>query len=120
MANTGFGSVWEKDVQYETVGATKTLDAADSGVEQRCPVDTVITLPATASGGYYRIVCEVAGVDITVDPAALDQLVGNGFTAADDKDAILTAGNIGDCIELVPVTAGYLITKVVGTWTREA
>lgn len=119
--STNFASVMEGRRASEAVAANKTLDAGDSGVEQQVTASgKVITLPATAVGLSYRIVVAGDGLTVNISPAALDQIIGNGFTAADGKDAICTGGQIGDCLELMGDGAsGWYCTKVVGTWTRE-
>jgi hypothetical protein len=111
--------------QVELVTTTKTLDAGDSGVIQRVTATTTITLPATAIGLCYII--ENGGEDgtvtVTVSPNASDMIVGNGFTGADNKDAINTLGNKGDRLMLIgdgTTAVGWNCASVRGTWTREA
>lgn len=106
----------------ETVAAaSKTLDEGDSGVVQTCTVTTTITLPSTAANLFYII--RNGGdesVTINVSPAAADKIMGNGFTSADNKDAINTLGNFGDEIALVSDgTHGWNVAWSFGTWTRE-
>jgi len=60
---------------------------------------------------------------LSVSPAAADQIIGNGFTPADDKDAINTQATevIGDSVTLVGDGAsGWYVVNVGGTWAREA
>lgn len=120
ILNTGL------DLQSETVTGNKTLDEGDNGVVQVVTADATITLPSTVVGYRYTIVCGAKGstagtVDINVSPAALDKIMGNGFTSADNKDAVLTAGRYGDLISLVGDGAnGWVVDRVIGTWTREA
>lgn len=112
------------DVVTHTTSAT--LTAEDSGkIHVAGAVDLVFTLPSTAVGLVYKFI--VATVSVTtgasISPAAADQLVGNGFTVQDDKDAINTAATdaAGDAITVVGNgTTGWLITDVTGTWAREA
>lgn len=112
--------------EAEAVAANKTLDAGDSGVVQNVTASSTVTLPSTAVGLHYTIRNGGSGstdgaVTINVSPAALDQIIGNGFTAADNKDAINTLGRAGDEITLVGDGAsGWHVANVVGTWTREA
>lgn len=104
------------------VTENKTLAAADQGIVQSVTADATITLPATAADLTFTIrnASEVGGVTVNVSPAAADQLIGNGFTPADNKDAI-NAGEFGEEITVVGNgTTGYHITEVVGEWTREA
>lgn len=113
-----------------TVTADKTLAAADSGLVQNVTADgKVITLPAAGAttvgltftvrnGGAYD-----GAVGISVSPNASDQIIGNGFTAADNKDAIntKTTARPGDELTLVSDgSAGWFVHNVVGTWAREA
>lgn len=112
--------------QAEAVTGAKTLDAADSGVVQNVTASATVTLPATAAGLTYIIRNGGEGetdgaVTVTVSPNAADQIIGNGLTAADNKDIINTLGNGGDEVTLVGNgTTGWQIAEVRGTWTREA
>lgn len=111
-----------------TKSADYTLTAADNGgTVVVTGVDKVISLPATAAGLWYRIVLAAAGLSagtgLSVSPVAADQIIGNGFTPADNKDAILAgAGDrAGDSITLVADgDLGWYVVAVTGTWTREA
>lgn len=112
--------------QSEAVTGNKTLDEGDNGVVQVVTADATITLPSTVAGYSYTIVNGGQGstdgtIAINVSPAALDKIMGNGFTSADNKDAINTNGNYGDSIKLRGDGAnGWVVEEVVGTWTREA
>lgn len=110
-----------------TVSTNKTLAATDSGITQLVDTDgVVITLPATAVGltAVVRNVSNSVGsVGISVSPNSADQILGNGFTAADNKDAINTKATAepGDEIVLVADgSLGWYVQRVVGTWAREA
>jgi hypothetical protein len=113
-------------MQSEAVTGNKTLDEGDNGVVQVVTADATITLPSTVDGYSYTIMNGGSGstdgsIAINVSPAALDKIMGNGFTSADNKDAINTNGNYGDYIKLVGEgTNGWVVAEVVGTWTREA
>lgn len=107
--------------QVETVTGAKTLDEGDSGVVQNVTATATITLPST--GAFYFVIRNGGeeSVTVTVSPAAADKIMGNGFTSADNKDAINTLGQHGDEIHLIGLGAdGYVCTQVTGTWTREA
>lgn len=112
--------------QAEAVSSAKTLDEGDSGVVQNVTASATLTLPSTVVGTTYIIRNGGSGetdgaVTVTVSPAALDKIMGNGFTSADNKDAINTLGNPGDEIVLVGDGAdGWFVQSVTGTWTREA
>lgn len=101
-----------------------TLTAADSGKIIRVTGTTTITLPSTVLGLSYKILNGNAdGVAITISPAAADKITGNGFTAADDKDAINTAATAkyGDFFEIIGDGAdGWFVRAVKGTWARQA
>lgn len=104
------------------VTADKTLTAADSGIVQNVLATATITLPATAVGLRFSI---RNGADYTatvkVAPVALDQIVGNGFTPADNKAAINTLGQGASHIDLLGNgTTGYVVQACSGAWTREA
>lgn len=119
----GFGHI-----EAETVTGNKTLDAADSGVVQNVTATCTITLPAaaaTTAGVTYPIRVGAEGITVTVSPNSADKIVGNGFTAADDKDAIATTQAAGSYIVLQSVNeattdSAYVVNRVLGTWTRQA
>jgi hypothetical protein len=106
--------------------ADTTLTAADSGNTYISgAADLVFTLPATVAGLTYTFVADTLSstTGLSISPNASDQLRGNGFTAADDKDAINTAATdaVGDSMTIVGNgTTGWMITNVTGTWAREA
>ena len=111
-----------------TKSADYTLTATDSGALVIVTgVDKVLTLPATVAGLVYTIVLAAAGLSagtgLSISPNASDKIIGNGFTAADDKDAILAGSGdrAGDAITLVgDGVDGWYITSLTGTWTRQA
>lgn len=106
----------------EVTGA-KTLAEADCGVVQVVTTSATLTLPSTTDGHTYIIVNggKKNDVTVTVSPASVDKIMGNGFTSADDKDAINTLGNYGDMIVLHGDGAnGWVVNEVRGTWTRQA
>ena len=111
-----------------TKSADYTLTATDSGALVIVTgVDKVLTLPATVAGLVYTIVLAAAGLSdgtgLSISPNASDKIIGNGFTAADDKDAILAGSGdrAGDAITLVgDGVDGWYITGLTGTWTRQA
>ena len=110
-------------LQSETVTGNKTLDEGDNGVAQVVTSTAVITLPSTVDGYSYTIINGGTEGDVTVSvsPAAADKIMGNGFTSADNKDAVNTLGNFGDSITLVADgSVGWVISSVRGLWTREA
>jgi hypothetical protein len=110
--------------QYEIVAANKTLDAADS-VHQVVTVDAVVvTLPSTAVGLCYTIIngAEDGAALVSVSPAAADKIIGNGFTATDNKDAQNTKATAkkGDRITLIgDGVDGWMVFEVRGIWARE-
>lgn len=116
------------DNQSETVSTNKTLDEGDQGVLQVVTSGSaVVTLPSTSAGASYTIVnggdSEGSAVLVTVSPAAADKIMGNGFTSADNKDAIntLATARVGDMIQLVgDGVDGWKVVRVKGTWAREA
>jgi hypothetical protein len=62
-------------------------------------------------------------VQVAVSPNAADQIIGNGFTPADNKDALnpKATSKAGDEITLVSNgSAGWFVSNVVGLWAREA
>lgn len=118
----GFGHL-----ESETVGATKTLDAGDSGVVQNCTQSCVITLPASAAatdGVSYMIRVGAESITVEIAPNSADKIVGGGLTAADDKSVYFTNQPAGSYIVIesnaaATTDSAWVITKVLGTITRE-
>lgn len=112
--------------KVETKTANYTVVAADSGkIIIANAVDLVFTLPATVAGLVFTFVVKAvsATTGLSISPAAADKIMGNGFTSADNKDAINTAATDreGDMIQLVgDGVDGWYVTGVIGTWAREA
>lgn len=112
---------------YETLSAaTKTLDAQDTGKVIFCTVDTVVTLPATATA-LDNVTLVGMGpfgtVQISVDPAAADKIMGPDLAGVDNKDLINTKATArrGDFVTLRAGHAdGYTVTGLKGTWAAEA
>lgn len=108
------------------VTADKTLAEGDNGITQVVMADAkVITLPATVVGYSYTIVNGMAdgACLVTVSPNASDKIMGNGFTSADNKDALNTKATAknGDYIQLVgDGVNGWMVVGVSGIWAREA
>lgn len=111
--------------QTVTVSSNKTLAADDAGIVQEVDTDAVvITLPATVVGLVFTIrnVAADGAAKVSVSPQAADLIQGNGFTAADDKDAINTKATAKKGDELTVIgngTTGWTLHNVVGTWARE-
>lgn len=110
-----------------TVSTNKTVAAIDSGVTQIVDTDAVVvTLPATAVGLTVKVrngSSAEGAVGINISPNSADQILGNGFTAADNKDAINTKATAkpGDEMTLVADgSLGWYVQSVIGTWAREA
>jgi hypothetical protein len=89
--------------------------------------DKVITLPPTIAGFLLCISLAAAGLSastgLQISPNANDKIMGNGFTSADNKDAILAGSGDreGDSITLRgDGVDGWYIVAHEGTWTREA
>lgn len=119
----GFGHLESVDV----TGA-KTLTAADSGVVQNVTATATVTLPAVAAGTAnvnFIIRVGAPGITVTVSPNSADKIVGNGFTAADDKDLIFTNQPAGSfvvlsCSNEATTDGAYTVQFIRGTATREA
>lgn len=106
--------------------ATKTLDAQDTGKLFFVTVTSVITLPATATAG--QTIALVNGgahgtVQISVDPAAVDKIMGPDIAGTDNKDLIntLATAKRGDFVVLTAGHAdGWTVNTLRGTWATEA
>jgi len=116
------------------VTGDKTLAATDCGVIQNLTSSATITLPSTAAGLSFTIrnggdnaantpagAVADGSVTVTISPNASDKIMGNGFTAADNKDIVNTLGKVGDYVTLVADGVdGWYVQEIAGTWTREA
>lgn len=83
-------------------------------------------LPDTQPGLVYTFVVRslsASGTGFAVSPKSADKIMGNGFTSADNKDAInsFATDREGDMIQLVgDGVDGWYVVGVIGTWAREA
>lgn len=110
------------------VTADTTLTEADSGkvIIINSATSRTLTLPATMAGLTFTLSHQVAttsGAGHAFSPAAADLIRGNGFTPADNKDAVCTqaTSRIGDAMTIVgDGVDGWYITSLTGTWAREA
>ena len=112
-------------IASENVTGNKTLDEGDNGVAQVVTANAVVTLPSTVVGYRYTIVVGEtstgAAPTLSISPAALDKIMGLGFTSADNKDAVLGTPKAGDFISLVGDGAnGWVVDAAAGSWSREA
>ena len=112
------------DIQVLTT--SKTATGAESGTVfiADSTSSIVVTLPPTVRGLKYTLIVKqlTTSGGHAFSPNAADQIIGNGFTPADDKDAICTAASdaVGDTFELTgDGSAGWYVTRSVGTWDRE-
>lgn len=111
-----------------TKGADYPVVAADSDkIIIVTAADKIMTLPSTVLGLRFTFVLAAtglsAGTGLQIAPAALDQIIGDGFTPADNKAAILAGASdrAGDMIEVIgDGNLGWYITRVIGTWARAA
>ena len=114
--------------ESEEVTGNKTLDGGDSGVAQNVTATCTVTLPAAAagtSGVTYPIRVGAENITVTISPNSADKIVGNGFTAADDKDMIFTNQPVGSYVVLQAVNeattdSAYVVQRILGTATRQA
>ena len=107
----------------ESVNVTgaKTLAAADQGIVQNVTATATVTLPATAASQTHTVRVGAPGITVTVSPNSADQIIGNGFTAADDKDLIFTNQPAGSFVTLSGNGGtGWVVTAISGTATRQA
>ena len=109
----------------ETVSDNKTLDEEDTNKVFFVDTDAkAITLPAVA-GMHFAIVNAGAfgAVLVTISPNANDGIASSVGASTDNKDLLNTkaTANRGDCavIEAGDAT-GWYVTKLVGTWAKEA
>ena len=111
---------------HETKSANYTVTAADAGKWLWVDTDAVvITLPAVEGIAGLRIgnIAAYGVSGLSVSPNANDMIEGPGITAANDKDIVNTKATAqrGDFIELGNGDAdGWSITRMRGTWARQA
>lgn len=106
-------------------GTTASLSVADNGatVIVSNAASCIVSLPATQKGLTYTLVVGSlpTGLGHALSPVAADKIIGNGFTPADDKDALCAAAGdrLGDSITVVgDGVDGWYITAINGTWTN--
>lgn len=110
----------------QTVSDNLTLDAEDSGKVLCVDTDAkAITLPAVEGMSNIRVlnIGAFGTVAVTVSPNANDMVEAADVTAADNKDLVNTKATArrGDFIDLDYSDAnGWVATRKVGTWAREA
>lgn len=127
MASINLDGFGHNEVET-VVAAGKTLDAGDSGVVQNVTETATVTLPAVAagvSGITYPIRVGAEGITVTISPNSADKIVGNGFTAADDKDMIFTSQPAGSYVVLCSANeattdSAWVVQRILGTATRQA
>lgn len=108
--------------------ANYTVTAAESGATFLADAaDIVFTLPSTVAGLRYRFILSANGLSVgtglSLSPAAVDAVFGNGLTNVDNKDLINSGASdrIGDAVEIVgDGRDGWYIQSLVGTWAKEA
>lgn len=110
----------------ETVSDNLTLDAQDVGKVLCVDTDAkAITLPAVEGLAKVRVlnVGAFGNVAVTVSPNANDMVESVNAAGADNKDIINTKATAcrGDFIDLEYGDAhGWGVTRMVGTWAKEA
>ena len=104
-----------------------TVLVTDSGAKFAIATDAkTFTLPSTAKGLVYQFWNTGADANniITISPATADRIGGGALgTGVDNKDLINTKATAvyGDMVEIVGDGAdGWIITKIIGTWAKEA
>lgn len=136
MANSTITYQGNDGRTYVDVTLNKTLVAADSGIIQNVVASGVtVTAPATVIGYNYIVRngglpitggpagATGAGLTVNVAPTGTDGITGNGFVATASKNAVNTAGNVGDEIEIqgsgTNSVAAWIIEHSNGVWTRQ-
>ncbi len=111
------------DRVWEAIAAgTKTLNAQDVGKVMNVTQDCTVTLPATVAGAKF--ILRMGGLDtivqIIIDPAGADKLIGPDYAPADGVTYINTkaSAKTGDFVVLDATPDGYYITSEKGTWVE--
>ena len=120
----------DREFDESVAGASITLDVQDSGklMDFTNAGTVTISLPDTTGipvGTTFRLIHQgTAGTtELSLSPVAGDMIQGVDITGSDGKNFINTAATsqIGDAIRLVSDgVAGYLVTRLIGTWARQA
>lgn len=113
--------------QVATLSVDTVLTVADSGKVFRVTgVDRVASLPATSPGLTYTFVVAAsalsAATGFSIRPVAIDKIMANGITSADNKDLINSGATDaeGDTVTLVgDGVDGWYVTQRLGTWARQ-
>ncbi|WP_420578789.1 hypothetical protein [Oceaniradius stylonematis] len=111
---------------HELKSTNYTVDAEDSGKFLWVDTDAVvITLPAVEGIRGLRIgnIAAFGVSGLAISPNSSDSIEGPDITAADNKDVINTKATAarGDFVEIEQADAnGWVITRMRGTWAREA
>jgi len=106
-------------------GATKLLDAQDTGKLIWVTITSVITLPVTATAlAGVTLMCggPFGTVQISADPNSNDKIMGPDVAGTNNKDFIntLATARRGDYVTLTAGHAdGYVVTRLRGTWAEE-
>lgn len=120
---------WAAYSVRETLSGVKTFDAQDSGKLFCVDVDgdgDALTLPAIATGldGIAIMAMSAFGtIQVKIDPAAADMILGPDMAGVDNKDLLLTKATQrrGDFVILGLGDAdGYSVTALRGIWAAEA
>lgn len=110
----------------QTVSDNLTLDAQDSGKVLCVDTDAkAITLPAVEGMSNIRVlnIGAFGTVAVTVSPNANDMIESVDVAGVDNKDIVNTKATArrGDYIDLDYSDAnGWVVTRIVGTWAKEA
>lgn len=123
--STSYADPYAGRVLETLSAATKTFDAQDVGKTFIVTVDCVITLPSTVAGLNFDVVCggPYGTVQISLDPAAADKIMGPDLAGVDNKDLINTKATAqrGDRAQILGAGGdGYFVTGLKGVWAAEA
>lgn len=120
---TGASPVWAAPTTgiswNDVTGATQTLAVQNGYVTDR-GAGVTYTLPASATLGAVIKIVGKLGI-ATITPNANQQILIGSSSGAVGVTGTAVANNVGDCIELICITAGastvWRAASVVGTWT---
>ncbi len=126
--HSGVGRIPFKCGNVVVLTTNRTALAGESGTTFIASSTTsiVLTLPATAAGLEFTLInagLTTTGTGHSISPASVDKIIGNGFSPADDKDAMNTAATdvIGDMITVIgDGVDGWYIKDIKGTWAKES
>ena len=115
-----YNSTWLAASATKTANASLIVNDSGNVFVDSSAAAVIITIPASAVGISYNIICSNGGNAINISPAAADKIVGLANAGTTDKDLILATPVVGDYVKLIGAgTNVWYVMEASGTFTRE-